>query len=607
MPKACFPLFAPAHPEVVQQLDEFYTNDDDLTFDLDPIYDANLFSSLNMKNQNSQFSALNSILNFSANSSNANLSSSDIHTSQQQDFHGPSWTMFGQNFTNNEFGTQQEEDNNQYKNDKKSKKPTMSKKGDQGKNNQKKKYIKKGKKKEIDDAEETLTSPTAVNQQNLLQSIFGNLLPPAIGANSIDQHVPNLGGGNPLQTMPLLNFNAPQFSNTGTNPQPPNTMIMLDKNKMKDQIEDSSTTASKKRSLANVKSSGKSTMKVGRRRKSEEQMERRRERNRILARRTRLRKKFYFESLQKQVLDLKTENTHLRHLVQKTMKDKAPEVLGKCSAVSEIPAVVRESMGEGDGDLSKDGTSKLSSGNMNLIKAFQSAQQSFIVTDPSLPDNPIVFATEGFVKLTGYRLDQVLGRNCRFLQGPETDQKSVEKIAKALKDGVDTSTCLLNYKADGSTFWNHFFIAPLRDLNNNVVYYVGAQCAVEKPIDYDMVKLATTVEDADDMLMEYSSPSSSPGGRSHVTKIFDDLASDFCDLEEQDNETQIVGITKASSSDFKNKDQSVGDGKDPIDEKQETESGTDSTVEIQRTSANLKQEMNYNTILSASKVDLKEI
>jgi PAS domain S-box-containing protein len=72
--------------------------------------------------------------------------------------------------------------------------------------------------------------------------------------------------------------------------------------------------------------------------------------------------------------------------------------------------------------------------------------QSFVVTDPNLPDNPIVYASQGFLDLTGYARAQVVGRNCRFLQGPDTDSKAVTVIREGLKNGCDTSVCLLNYK-----------------------------------------------------------------------------------------------------------------------------------------------------------------
>ena len=90
--------------------------------------------------------------------------------------------------------------------------------------------------------------------------------------------------------------------------------------------------------------------------------------------------------------------------------------------------------------------------------------------------------SQGFLDLTGYTLEQVLGRNCRFLQGPGTDQSAVEVIRKGITEGVDTSVCLLNYKADGTPFWNQFFVAALRDANNNIVNYVGVQCEVSKAV-----------------------------------------------------------------------------------------------------------------------------
>ncbi|CAN0443067.1 unnamed protein product, partial [Laminaria digitata] len=73
------------------------------------------------------------------------------------------------------------------------------------------------------------------------------------------------------------------------------------------------------------------------------------------------------------------------------------------------------------------------------------------------------------------------GRNCRFLQGPDTDKESVAIVRKAIEKGEDASVNFLNYKADGTPFWNQFFVAALRDENNRVVNYVGAQCPVPGP------------------------------------------------------------------------------------------------------------------------------
>lgn len=113
-----------------------------------------------------------------------------------------------------------------------------------------------------------------------------------------------------------------------------------------------------------------------------------------------------------------------------------------------------------------------------LVQSLICSQQNFCLSDPSLPDNPIVYCSDGFCKLSGYKKNQVLGRNCRFLQGPGTDQAAVDIIRKGIAQGSDISVCLLNYKADGSTFWNQFFVAALRDADGVITNYVGVQCEV---------------------------------------------------------------------------------------------------------------------------------
>lgn len=113
-----------------------------------------------------------------------------------------------------------------------------------------------------------------------------------------------------------------------------------------------------------------------------------------------------------------------------------------------------------------------------LISSLITSQQNFVLSDPSLPDNPIVYASDGFCRLTGYRRSDVLGRNCRFLQGPGTDQAAINVIRQGLADCRDISVCLLNYRADGSTFWNQFFLGALKDSQGMVVNYVGVQCEV---------------------------------------------------------------------------------------------------------------------------------
>jgi PAS domain S-box-containing protein len=123
-------------------------------------------------------------------------------------------------------------------------------------------------------------------------------------------------------------------------------------------------------------------------------------------------------------------------------------------------------------------TSILAKSDFSLMKAIQAAQRSFVITDPSLPDNPIIFASKGFLDMCGYRLEEVLGRNCRFLQGPDTDPEQIQTLRNGVIKGDDTSVCLLNYKADGTRFYNQIFVAALRDANNVVINYVGVQVEV---------------------------------------------------------------------------------------------------------------------------------
>lgn len=115
------------------------------------------------------------------------------------------------------------------------------------------------------------------------------------------------------------------------------------------------------------------------------------------------------------------------------------------------------------------------------MAAIQAAQRSFIITDPSLPDNPIIFASKGFLELSGYPLEDILGRNCRFLQGPGTDAAQVEVLRTGIAAGEDTSVCLLNYRADGTPFYNQVFVAALRDEDKKIINYVGVQVEIKPP------------------------------------------------------------------------------------------------------------------------------
>lgn len=228
--------------------------------------------------------------------------------------------------------------------------------------------------------------------------------------------------------------------------------------------------------------------------KSQAQIDRRRERNRILARRTRLRKKFFFESLQKEVINLHRENQVLKDMLRDGIEDKelADKVLKECCTV-ELPDVVKENCAQELGIADTDG---LDPQDFSLVKSLKTSQQCFVITDPSLQDNPIVYASDDFYTLTGYTRNDVLGRNCRFLQGPDTNQAAVQELQKRIASGDDVSICLLNYKCDGTPFWNHLFVAALRDTCNNIVNFIGVLVPVAGPDSETVVNKVGTSEPA---------------------------------------------------------------------------------------------------------------
>lgn len=109
------------------------------------------------------------------------------------------------------------------------------------------------------------------------------------------------------------------------------------------------------------------------------------------------------------------------------------------------------------------------------LVAFERTRMPMVVTDPRQPDNPIVMANQAFLTLTGYTPAEVIGRNCRFLQGPQTMPADVDEVREALAQGRDVSVELLNYRKDGTTFWNQLLISPVRDEQGELVYYFGSQ------------------------------------------------------------------------------------------------------------------------------------
>ena len=110
---------------------------------------------------------------------------------------------------------------------------------------------------------------------------------------------------------------------------------------------------------------------------------------------------------------------------------------------------------------------------------FSRASVAMVVTNPNLPDNPIVYVNDAFEEMTGYSRSAAIGRNCRFLQGEETDPADVEMIADAVARNEDVALDLLNYRANGDPFVNRLIIAPILGADRRVQYFVGIQKELE--------------------------------------------------------------------------------------------------------------------------------
>lgn len=110
-----------------------------------------------------------------------------------------------------------------------------------------------------------------------------------------------------------------------------------------------------------------------------------------------------------------------------------------------------------------------------FFAAVEMTRMPMVVTDPRQPDNPIVFANGAFFDLTGYTDEEVIGRNCRFLQGPQSDRRTVEEVRNALKEERAVAVDILNYKKDGKPFWNALFIGPIFDQDGTLLYFFASQ------------------------------------------------------------------------------------------------------------------------------------
>jgi len=119
---------------------------------------------------------------------------------------------------------------------------------------------------------------------------------------------------------------------------------------------------------------------------------------------------------------------------------------------------------------------------MNADDLIASSAVAAVVSNPRLPDNPIVACNEAFIALTGFQRAEIIGRNCRLLTGPDTEPWLSETLRKGIREKQPTMVEILNYKRDGTPFRNAVMVAPIFDSAGEVEYYLGSQVELEEDV-----------------------------------------------------------------------------------------------------------------------------
>lgn len=122
-----------------------------------------------------------------------------------------------------------------------------------------------------------------------------------------------------------------------------------------------------------------------------------------------------------------------------------------------------------------------------LSKILDSCVNGVTLADPDIEDMPIVYANKAFERMTGYSQSEIIGHNCRFLQGDDREQDARYQLRQAIESSEPLEVTIRNYRKDGQLFHNHLMISPLFDTNGKVIYYLGVQ--------YDVTNQVTAAEE----------------------------------------------------------------------------------------------------------------
>lgn len=118
-----------------------------------------------------------------------------------------------------------------------------------------------------------------------------------------------------------------------------------------------------------------------------------------------------------------------------------------------------------------------------LTQILDTCVNGVTLSDPDLEDSPIVYANKAFEDMCGYEPEEIVGRNCRFLQGSDRQQPELDRLRAAIKKGEPIEVTLRNYRKGGDLFYNRLVVKPLFDDRGNVVYFLGVQYDITEQVD----------------------------------------------------------------------------------------------------------------------------
>lgn len=186
-------------------------------------------------------------------------------------------------------------------------------------------------------------------------------------------------------------------------------------------------------------------------------------------------------------------------------------------------------------------------------RAVLATDVSFTISDPSLPDNPLIWVNPAFTRITGYEFGEAVGRNCRFLQGPVSDPRVVADMRRALEEQDSITTTVVNYRKDGTAFWNEVSMSPVFDGEGRLTNFVGVQADVTARVAAEREREAAyeAAERAQARLATLADVSAELSATLDVTEALNRLAgqlvpavADWCavDLVEADGVRRVAAV-----------------------------------------------------------------